>query len=200
MKTTALKNTALALLPATLLVLTGCWTPPTRISAPTGNPSLEGGMVTLETANYKATVESIDKVKRKVTLSLPNGTRATYKVGPQAVNFDQIEIGDKVTTVVAEERAIFVVKNGPLPSVGAGVLVAGAPEGTVPSGMLLYTADTTARVIGVDRSYRMLKVEFADKTNKTYKVPLPFTLANVQVGDDVVLRTTEWLMIRVKKG
>ena len=90
------------------------------------------------------------------------------------------------------------MRNGPLPAAGAGVVVTGAAKGDVPAGMLLATRDFSARVIGVDRSYRMLTLEYVDGKTKTFKVPLPFTLANVQKGDDVVVRTTVDVALRLK--
>jgi hypothetical protein len=57
------------------------------------------------------------------------------------------------------------------------------PDQTVPQ-----TTDVKARVITVDRSYRMLKVMFDDGHVQEFKVPMPDTLENVCRGDDVLVR------------
>jgi hypothetical protein len=200
MNTTTLKRIVLAFAPASMLALTGCWTPPTQLASPSGNPSLAGAWAIVETAQYTATVNSVDASQRKVVLRRPDGTTSACKFGPDVVNFNQIQAGDKVKVKVADELAIFLVKNGPLPSAGTGVLVAGAPTGSMPAGLVVETTDSTARVIGVDRSYRLLTLEYADGKTKTVKVPLPNTLEHVNKGDDVVVRATERMVLEVKPG
>lgn len=200
MKTWRLKITAAAALSTAMLTMTGCWTPPTNLAATEGNPSLAGGIIVVETSMCKATVQSVDASSRKVVLRFEDGTTTTEIAGPEVVNFDQIQAGDRVKATVAEEYAIFLVKNCPLPSAGSGVVLAGAPKGNLPAGMIVATRDFSARVIGVDRSYRMLTLLYADGHTKTLKVPLPFTLERVVVGDNLVVRSTETMAIRLHKA
>jgi hypothetical protein len=200
MKTTTLKRIVLAFAPAGILALTGCWTPPSQLASPSGNPSLAGAWTVVETAKYTASVNSVEASQRKVVLLRPDGTTIACKFGPDVVNFNQIQAGDKVKVQVARELAIFLVKNGPLPSAGTGVLVAGSPTGSMPAGLVVETTDSTARVIGVDRSYRLLNLEYANGTTKAVKIPLPNTLKNVNKGDDVVVRATERMVLDVKRG
>jgi hypothetical protein len=51
--------------------------------------------------------------KRKLTLVLSNGSKMTYKAGPEVVNFDQIQVGDQIKAVVTEEMAIFIGSGAP---------------------------------------------------------------------------------------
>jgi len=76
-----------------------------------------------------------------------------------------------------------------------GVTVVGAPESGQPASVVLATMDVRAKVLSVDHSYRLLRLEYADGSRKEYKVALPDTLENVEKGDEVVVRTTEPLAI-----
>jgi hypothetical protein len=73
--------------------------------------------------------------------------------------------------------------------------VAGTPEGGQPASVVLQTTDSQAKVVNVDRSYRLLKLEYADGSRKEYKVALPDTLLGVQKGDEAVVRATGPLAI-----
>ncbi len=185
--------------PLAALTLAGCLTPPQILSQPDGAPSLVGGMTFEENATTTATVRSIDTNQRELVLLRNDGSTVTYKAGPQVINFDQIKAGDKVKATVADAIAIFLVKNGPPPGAGQGVVVGRAAKGAMPGGMVLTTQDFSARVIRVDPSYRLLTLEFTDRTIKTFKIPLPFTLQNVRKGDDLVVRSTQSLAVHVDK-
>jgi hypothetical protein len=187
----------LALFPATLL-LNGCWTNPYIIKPSTGEISFTGGMVIVAASTVKATVAAIDIPRREVVLKHANGILSTNVVGPEVVNLDQVKVGDAVKADIGSEVAIFIVKNGPLPSSDKGVLVEGAAKGQKPSGVIVATHDYSARVIQADRSFRLLTVKYADGSVKTFKVPLPFTLENIAVGDNVVVRATETIAIHVQ--
>src|SRR5687767_11484032 len=103
MKDNILKYAVLAL----PLVLTSCSnTPPPP--QPQGTASLayqEGtpGGVIVNTVNVTATVTDINQSKRKVTLLGPDGKKFTVKVGPEAINLDQVRVGDQVKATVTEE-------------------------------------------------------------------------------------------------
>ena len=51
------------------------------------------GSVVVKTIEVSARVTAIDKVRREATLKRPDGSTLTVKVGPEAVNFDQVEVG-----------------------------------------------------------------------------------------------------------
>ena len=199
MKTKTYKLAMLALMPAAMLTLSGCWTAPTDISAPTGSPSLVGSTIVVETFKTHMMVQSINASKRQVVLRCKDGTSVACKAGPQVVNFDQIQVGDRVKATVANEFGIFLVKNGPLPSAGAGIVVDEAGKGALPGGIVLETKDITARVISYDRSYRLLTLEYADGHTKAFKIPLHSEMMKVQKGDDVVVRTAESMAVRIEK-
>jgi len=116
-------------------------------------------------------------------------------VAPQVENLGQIQVGNQVKATLTEVAAIFLVKNGPPPNAGAGVTVTGPAEAGRPASVVLMTTDSRAKVVNVDRSYRLLKLEYADGSRKEFKIPMPDTLVDVQKGDEAVVRATEPLAI-----
>ena len=86
MKTTSMKTTALALLPAALLALASCNTgmPGEQTSSVKKTAT---GTTVVETFKATATVTSIDSANRKLTLRMSNGKRKVVKCGPEIVNF-----------------------------------------------------------------------------------------------------------------
>jgi hypothetical protein len=195
MKTKTLKLTATLIIPTAWLGLAGCKTPPANPLATQSSPSLAGGTTVVKTSHEKAVVTDIAQGRSTLGLRSSAGTTTTCKVAPQVANLGQIQIGDKVKATLADAVTIFLVKNGPPPPAGAGVTVAGTPEGGQPASVLLQTTDSQAKVVNVDRSYRLLKLEYADGSRKEYKVALPDTLLGVQKGDEAVVRATEPLAI-----
>ena len=183
MKNKIARLAPLLLLPA-ILLLAGCWTNPYTIEPATGSPAFKGGMVVVDSHSAVATVESVDAASRQIILKYTDGSSTTNIAGPEVINFDKIKAGDVVKGTVAEEIGIFLVKNGPLPATDTGVVIHGAAKGANPAGVMVTTIDMSARVIMADRSYRMLTLKYANGQVKTFKVPLPFTLEHVAVGDN----------------
>jgi len=58
-----------------------------------------------------------------------------------------------------------------------------AAAGTAPE-----STDMKARVILVDRSYRLLEVMYEDGHTQSFKIPLPDTMDTVTRGDNVLVR------------
>jgi len=99
----------------------------------TFQPAVAGG-VQISTVTLQAEVSAIDHAKRSVTLKDAQGHQLTVEVGPNAVNFNQVKVGDQVTVQMVEELAIFVLdKNATAPASGGAALVAGAAEGNLPA-------------------------------------------------------------------
>jgi hypothetical protein len=195
MSTNLIKLAGVTLIPAALLALAGCATPPANPLAAQSNPSLAGGLPVVETFTQKAAVTSRAPAERTLALRSKAGDTITCKVAPQVADYDQIQVGEQVKATITDAVAIFLVKNGPPPNAGAGVEVAGTQAGS----LVLLTTDTSGKLTKVDPSYRLLTVEYANGSTKEFKVPLPNTLENLQKGDAVVVRATEPLAIRVER-
>jgi len=198
MKTRLTSTAALILAPLALAALSGCATGPSKGVTSGDNPSMTGGWRVVEKTKYKATIESIDAKQRVAVLAPKEGSPVSCKFGPDVLTYDQFNSGDKVKAKVATESAIFLVKSGPPPSAGQGAWARPKGDTLNGGGVLLTTADTTATVLTVDRSYRMLKLTYADGTTKEIKVDLPASLAFVQPGDQVVVRRTQPMIVAIK--
>ena len=73
-------------------------------------PGQKPGGVAIKSEQISATIESIDKAKREVTLKGPEGKTKTVKVGDVVKNFDRLKEGDQVVATVTKALAIDVSK------------------------------------------------------------------------------------------
>ena len=103
MKKNLLKLTALALLPAALFTLASCSSTGVESTTTTATEKGVPGGAIVETHKITATVAAVDAASRHVTLATADGTKTTLKAGPEVVNFNQIQVGDQVKVLVAEQ-------------------------------------------------------------------------------------------------
>ncbi len=159
----------------------------------------EAGGAVVQTYELTATVTSIDKADRKVTLLSPDGITQTVKVGSGAINFDQIRVGDQLKVVATEELVVYVAGEGEPSTNGEAALVALAPKGAKPGGIMADTAQVTARVTAIDAEHHKATLRFEDGATRTVAVRRDVDLSKRKVGDKVVIRTTEMIAISVGK-
>jgi len=184
MKTKTWRRAAITLLfPIMPLTLAGCWTPPNANIQPKGEPRLIQSGIAVESVKPHATVESVDASQRVINLKLSDGTAVSCKVSPQVKNFEQIRAGDIVKVTLAEELAVYVLKDGRLP-------VAGGTDETIPF---------NAKVQSVDPSYRLLTLQYLDGKTETFKAGLNAKVLEMQPGDDVVVKIMEAKAVRIEK-
>ena len=157
------------------------------------------GGVMVGTYQTTVTVTAIDAAGRKVTLVSPDGTKTTFKAGPEVINFDQIRIGDQVKATVVEQLVVFVRKNGMPPSDGQATAVALAPKGAKPGVLMADTVEVTAKVKSIDLKRHKATLQFPDGKSKSFAVRPDVDLTKVKLGEEVVIRTTEALAIVVEK-
>ena len=204
----------LALFPAVALVVCSCSSEPktegtaksSLVHEVTGEgavmtafkPGVPGG-VAVGTYQETATVTGIDKEKRKVTLVTPNGAMGVFKAGPAVANFDQIEVGDQVKATVTQELVVFVRKSGEPSRDGDATTIGLAPIGTKPGALIADTREITAKVTAIDLKHHKATLQFPDGKSKTFEVRQDVDLTNQSVGQEVVIRTTDALVISVEK-
>ena len=190
-----------ALIPALMLVLALYGGSGAAYAASTGDQaSPVGGMVTSDTTTMTATVQAVDPDNRTVTLRRPDGTTSTYQVGPEAVNFDQIKVGDQVKATYVESLAVSVRKADEPPSVAESQSITRAPKGAMPAGVIVNTTELTARVTAIDPTNRTVTLVGPAGNTRTLKVGPDVDLTKVQPGDNVVVRYTEELKIQVERS
>src|SRR5262249_3507905 len=141
-----------------------------------------------------------DKDKRTVTLKGPRGRTVTVKVGPEAKNFDQINVGDKVRARYMDAVAVYVRKAGAPPEADESAAVGVAPRGNKPAAVMMDTTELTAKVKAIDYAKRTVTLEGPQGGTRTITVdPRVKRLRDVKVGDEVVVRHTEALALAVSK-
>ena len=161
-------------------------------------PSGRPGVVMAKEASMTATVEAIDYDKRTVDLKGPKGNVVTFKVGPEAKNFNKVKTGDRVTAKYFESTAIAVRKPGEPPFTEQTKAIQRAPGGK-PGGVAVNTTEMTARVEDIDYKTRTVTLRGPQQKTATMKVDKSVKRFNeVKKGDEIVIRHTEALAIDVK--
>ncbi len=187
-----LRMTRITVLAAALPLFTACST------LETGDRN-EPGAIAVETVKMTATIKAVDRRNRTVTLAGQKGKPVTYKVGKEAVNFDQIQVGDRVIVTVTEALAVFLRPQGTPPSVGEGAMVALAPKGAMPGGMVATTTEVTARVVAVDAPSRHVTLKLPDGRKRTVSVNPSIDLTQVTPGSAVTVQVADELAIAVER-
>jgi len=192
------------LIPALLFVfITACATasPPPAPTSDTSTAVEEGvpGGIVVNTVEVSARVTAIDKAKRKATLMDSEGDEFTVKVGPEAVNFDQVKVGDLLKVTVTEQVVVFLDKEGAASSDGGAEMVAVAPKGAKPGGFVAETIQITGTVVAIDQEKRIVTLRFDDGTFKAFSVRDDIDLTRHNKGERVVFQITEMIAITVEK-
>jgi hypothetical protein len=204
MKTALLKFVALAVTPAALLALAACSTPlppesqwKVETEKQEGGSAGFGGQVVVDTTTTNATVVAANVAQRTLLLKYPNGTTNTYKAGPELEKFNQIKVGDVLTTTLADERALYLNKTATLSNVPTTNSVVTAPSGANPGGKRVQIVSFTAKVLALDPMGHQATLQLADGQTKTVRVREAVNLADFSPGDTVSVRITESTTILV---
>ncbi len=157
-----------------------------------------GGAV-VQTFELTATVVAIHQASRKVTLLSADGIKETVNVGPEAINFDQIRVGDRVKFETTQELVVGVAEPGETRSDAAAQVVALAPKGAKPGAVLAEVTQVSATITGLDKENRTASLRFEDGATRTLAVRPDVDLNKYKVGDKVVFSLTEMVAISVSK-
>jgi translation elongation factor P/translation initiation factor 5A len=199
----AILNMAAMMTPAVLLAWTSCSSTPQSAQVHQNTvvnvqPGVPGG-VAVETYKSTATVIAIDASKRLVTVVSPNGATATFKAGPDVINFDQIRIGDQIQATLTKELVVFLRKPGELPADGGAAAIALTPQGAKPGVVMADTVEVTAKVTAVDLERHEATLLFPNGASKTVPVRPDVDLTKAKLGEEVVIRTTQSVALLVEK-
>jgi phage baseplate assembly protein gpV len=196
-----------ALLPAAMLALTSCSSTESQIEPPATmaasktvafEPGVPGGVM-VEKFKESATVTAIDPATRKVTLVKTDGTKTSFVAGPEVANFAQLAVGDQVKATVTDRGSLFVPKAGESAADLAAGVLALAPLGEKPGGVMADTVQFTAKVTAVSLWHHTATLQLPDGSSKTFKVRPDVTLTKDTVGTEVVIRTTQAIAVSVEK-
>ncbi len=158
-----------------------------------------GGTIT-QTFKTSATVTTIDQAQRTATLRGSDGKKFVVQVGPAAVNFDQIRVGDVVNATVTQKIVAHLDQANTAAGDGAVAVVALAEKGDQPGGVVAETIQVTARIIAIDSSKRTATLRFEDGSTQTLPIRDDVDLSRLKVGQQAVFRVTEMIAISVEKS
>ena len=208
--------------PATTAAETEAVAPPPEKEATAVTPPMEtvtvdieegvpGGIFT-DTLDVSAEVIAVDMETRGLTLKNSDGEELAIQVGPQAINFDQIQVGDIVKARIIKELVIGLVPaEVEMPSGGSEAiekvapdgtvgLVAGAAKGALPAGLMAETTQITATIKAIDMENRTATLSLEDGTTRTVPERDDIDLSQRKVGEKVMFYMTEMVAIAVEKS
>lgn len=202
MKNHPSNRTSACLLLAAFLILASCaTTPPAPVSSSrtTLQQGVPGG-VFVKTTDMSGRVTAIDRATETATLMDSNGKRFPVTLGPGAVNFDQVKVGDLVKAQVTEELAVSLEdERVPQRDSSAGVAVL-APRGAQPGGVVAGSTRLTATVVGTDPVNRNATLRFEDGGVKTLPIRGDVDLGKLSVGQRVVFNVNRMVAIKLEKS
>jgi Cu/Ag efflux protein CusF len=160
------------------------------------------GQVEASVVNMDATVQSIDYGKRKVTLSVKDGSTLTVNVDKSVKNIKKIKKGDLVTVTFFESLAWSVEKPGTQPlSRSNTVTTLTAKKGQMPAVVETDQINIVAKIVKINRHRKVptVTLQGPQGNNVTVKVPDKKNLKGVKVGDEVAITYTEAVAVSVEK-
>ncbi len=157
------------------------------------------GGVIVQTHELTATVIAVQKASRKVTLLGTGGIKETIQVGPDVVNFDQIRVGDRLKVEVTQELIVGLAAPGESSEELSAAVVALAPEGAKPGGIMAETTQLTATIKEIDREKRTATLQFDDGSSRVFPVRKDVDLGKRKVGEKVVFSATGMVALSVQK-
>jgi hypothetical protein len=149
--------------------------------------------VIVQTLKTTATVTAIDQAKRKLTLLGSDGKDFVVRVAPEAVNYDQIRVGDQITATVTQRVLVSLETEGVTSVAGASL---GSKEEQSDGSAAIQMTGT---IIAIDSGKRTATLRFEDGKTETLQVRDDVDLSRRKVGEQVVFRVTEMTAIWVEK-
>ncbi len=148
------------------------------------------GGVERQVAVIKATVKKINYENRVVKLVDADGNTKSLRIGPDAVNFDQVKQGDQVEIVYAQELLVYLKEKGAPNNDGVESVIERAPEGEKPQAVAAKTAEMTAVVTAVDLANHTATLKFPEGETRVVQVRPDVEVREDHVGREVVFRST----------
>jgi len=187
------------ILPIAMMAMVSCTTitPETNTQAKF-KEGVPGGTV-VQTSTIKATVTGIDAANRKVSMVTPDGKRFDVKVGPEAVNFKQVRVGDQFNATLTEEVVVRMAKKDEKVKNDSTASVELAPVGSKPGLVVAGTTEVTVTVTKIHLKSRKLTLQLPDGSTKKVKVRDDIDLTKHQPGEKVAIHYTEVVAIKLEK-
>jgi hypothetical protein len=172
----------------------------TSSGSDTSSSTTKPGIVMADEAEWQATIQSIDKRKRTVTLKTADGETKTVKLDKKVKNFDQLQTGDQVKIKALDAVAISLTKPGEAPSVSTNQTTMVAPQGNKPAAVMAETVQKTATVETIDHDKRTVTLKGPEGNTVTLKVdPAVKEFDQLKQGDQIAIVQTQAVAVQVTK-
>jgi hypothetical protein len=156
---------------------------------------------TSSTTQITAVVEAINHETREVTAKRADGEIIEFVASEEARNLDQVAVGDIIHARYVESMSIEVVANdGYEPAAGGVATVARSEKGEMPGMVATDTQIVTATVEEINLENNTFKLKGPLGNINEFTARDPENLKRAEVGDLVVITTTEGMAISVEKG
>lgn len=147
-----------------------------------------------------ATIQALNVKERIVVLADDEGNVRVVEVIPEVENFDQLAIGDIVTSEFYESVALQIAEPDAKPMETEGITVVSAPRGAKPGVVKIKIISEIVEVVGVNRKYNILRYRAPGKQVAILKVdPKVSTMTNLKPGKKILVTRTEAVAISVDK-
>ena len=152
--------------------------------------------ITGETVTTTATIESIEKSSRQVTLKNDDGTYEVLTVPASVKKFDSLKVGDKVKAHYYE-NVVFRLKAPGEKDVDTTTGAVTPGTGAAPAGTAAAQRSITATITAIDQS--VPSITFSGPNGWTYSshVQDKQALAKVKVGDKVDITWTSAALVSI---
>jgi len=160
--------------------------------------SAPGKVAAGEVIQLQGKVTSVDKAKRVVVVTGPQGNHVNFNCGEEVRNFDQIRVGDLVTLTYAQALALElrkVANNGIRERVETTDAVRSKP-GEKPGAAVEKTVQVVANVVAVNPKAQTVTLRGVKRTVEL-AVNDPAQLKEIKVGDQVEAKYVEAVALEV---
>jgi Cu/Ag efflux protein CusF len=148
--------------------------------------------------SIEATVESIDRQTREVTLKNEQGETVSFQLDEDAGRIDDIEAGDQVTIEYLEAVTIQVFAPDKVePKAASEAVVAQTPVGEKPAGLAVGHVSVVVTIESIDLENELVTLKNKDGEMKTVRPENPENLKKVEVGDKVKITYTQAVGFKV---
>lgn len=191
-----MKKAGLLLMTALAAVTSTTWAQPQVSGEMTKTP---GHAAVNRTVQIRATVEHIDPDTRTVILKTQHKKIIEVELGDEVRNFDQLKVGDVVTTTYRESLGLSLKKNGgDAASIEEKPTMERSPAGSKPGGSVGRQLTVVADVIAVHPQSSMVTLKGPKGNTVDLLVEDPKQFADIKKGDQVQATYTDALAISVE--
>ncbi|MGO9060806.1 MAG: hypothetical protein ACLQU2_26005 [Candidatus Binataceae bacterium] len=169
----------------------------TTSAAPPAPPNPKIGVATIVTVHGK--IAAVDRAKRLVTLTGPQGEEVTIKV-EDPYNLAAAKPGEPFVARFRESVTVRRKRPGEvLPAVSIKEGVATALPGETPGGVIKTHRKAVVKVSAIDEKDKTVTVKAPDGSEETVKVSNAKYLKQVKVGDELVVSVKQAVAISLAK-